>query len=106
MTGPDQLADRMAALLAVSTADARRRFADGRNGQLLGSGVVHLVALQQWFGLQVPAPACHVGTGGWDFTRFEPTRAAVSCGRCLRGGAGRAAPAPGDLDQLQLKFGD
>lgn len=87
--------------LAVPAADARARFGGHSNGYLDGSDTVHAVRLQDWLGIPVPGPGCHVGTGTWDFTRFRPTRFAVTCGRCLKGGLDRAAPlvqnGPGQL---------
>jgi hypothetical protein len=83
--------ERRAALLATSAAHARRRF-DGRRGRLSAKGAVHDVSLRPWFGVEIPGPACHIGVGGWDFTRFQPTSDAVTCRRCLRGNGLRAAP--------------
>jgi len=72
--------------LAEPAAQARERFAGARNGYLDGSDTVHAVALLGWLGLQVPGPACHVGTGSWDFTRFKPTTSPINCGRCHAAG--------------------
>lgn len=72
--------------LAGPAAEARARFTAARNGYLDGSDTVHAVALLGWLGLQVPGPACHVGAGSWDFTRFKPTTSPVTCGRCLAAG--------------------
>ena len=74
----------------------------GRNGRTRRRGAVHDIELRDWFGVPVPVPACHVGTGGWDFTRLVPTPDVVTCRRCLRAGAGRAAPPPVDLPPGQL----
>lgn len=86
-------------VLAEPAAAARERFADARNGYLDGSDVVHAVRLQGWFGLQVPGPGCHVGTGSWDFTRFKPTTSPVTCGRCFSAGL-RSADVAGQRQLL------
>lgn len=90
------------AVLALPAAEARDRFDGHRNGYLEGSSSVHGVRLQAWFGLQVPAPGCHVGVGSWDFTRFKPTNEAVTCGRCLRAKAKWSTPLLDDPGQLTL----
>jgi hypothetical protein len=84
--------ERKAALLAVSAAFAAQRFSGGQRGRVSKRGAVHDVAWVDWFGVDVPAPACHVGTAGYDFTRLQPTTDAVTCKRCQRGNAARAAP--------------
>lgn len=94
--------ERKAALLAVSAAFAVQQFADGRRGRVSRRGAVHDVDAVDWFGVNVPAPACHVGLSGYDFTRLQPTGDAVTCRRCLRLGAGRAAPAFVDPRGAQL----
>ncbi|PRY39450.1 hypothetical protein [Umezawaea tangerina] len=91
--------------LADPAADARARFGHGDNGYLEGSKVVHAVRLQDWLGVSVPGPGCHVGTGGWDFTRFKPTRSPVDCGRCSKSRL-HGPVAEGDLPgQLGLDLG-
>jgi hypothetical protein len=89
------------AALAAPAADARARFEGQRNGYLDGSDTVHAVQLQDWLGLRVPGPGCHVGVGTWDFTRFKPTTAVVTCGRCLTSGL-RSQVIPGAPRQLAL----
>ncbi len=88
--------------LAAPAADARARFGGHCNGYLDGSLVVHAVRLQDWLGLPVPGPGCHVGTGTWDFTRFKPTQSAVSCGRCTKAGLQRPEPCGDQPGQLML----
>ncbi|MFE3029244.1 hypothetical protein [Nocardia tengchongensis] len=66
---------------------------------------VHAVSLGQWVeGEEVPELLCHTGIAGWDPTALEPTRADVTCARCLRrlGGPSisRQLPLFGDDDQL------
>lgn len=84
--------ERRAALLAVSAAFAVQQHSGGRRARVSRRGAVHDVSMVDWFGVQVPAPACHVGTTGYDFTRLQPTSDATTCRRCLRGNAQRAAP--------------
>ncbi|MDF3050207.1 MAG: putative rane protein [Pseudonocardia sp.] len=99
--------EAIVALVVGALADLQRRFpaeTHARGGEDLA---VHSVELVPWIAglrdLLVPVPTCRVGLAGWDPTRFSPTRDPVTCGTCLRGGAGRAAPEPPtDLDQLQL----
>ncbi len=74
----------------MSAAHARQAFVGGRAGRLRRGGAVHAVTLRPWWGVDVPGPACHVGTAGWDFTRLEPTSDGVTCRRCLRSAVGRA----------------
>jgi len=88
--------------LAGPAADARSRFARDDNGYLQGSTVVHAVRLQDWLGVSVPGPGCHVGTGGWDFTRFKPTRSPVDCGRCAKSGMRGTTDDPDGPGQLAL----
>ena len=78
-------------MLATSTALARRGVRD-RNVRLCRGGVVHAVEMRDWYGIELPVPACHVGVSGWDFARMEPVRTGVTCKRCVRTAAGRAAP--------------
>jgi hypothetical protein len=92
VTGRPITDERKAALLAVSAAFAVQQFGQGQRGRVSRRGAVHDVAWVDWFGVDVPAPACHVGLNGYDFTRLQPTTDAVTCRRCQRLGAGRAAP--------------
>jgi hypothetical protein len=84
--------ERRAALLAVSAAFAVQQFSGGQRARVSRRGAVHDVAMIDWFGVAVPAPACHVGTNGYDFTRLQPTGDPTTCRRCRRQGARRAAP--------------
>ncbi|WP_157162920.1 hypothetical protein [Actinoalloteichus spitiensis] len=87
MTGWTPETDELGALLAGTAERARARF-HRRNGRLGASSTVHAVRLQRWVGgVEVPAPACHVGSGTWDFTTFHPTGDGVTCRRCRRSGA-------------------
>ncbi|MBA8929010.1 hypothetical protein BC739_006228 [Kutzneria viridogrisea] len=96
------MTDPLSVLLSSTAAHARQRF-ERRNGRLGSSTTVHAVHSQQWIGgVLIPAPACHVGTGTWDFTRFEPTNDPVTCGRCLRSGQVRESAAAVSSDQLAL----
>jgi hypothetical protein len=81
----DAPADPVGAVLAGTAAWLRRRFVL-RNARVTGGRVVHAVTMVRWVGgVQVPAPACHVGIGGWDLlSALEPTHADVTCGRCRR----------------------
>lgn len=94
--------ERRAALLAVSAAFAVQQFSGGQRGRVSKRGAVHDVAMIDWFGVSVPAPACHVGTNGYDFTRLQPTGDPTTCRRCERQGARRAAPAVVDPRGAQL----
>jgi hypothetical protein len=93
------------AALVGPAADARARFTPDDNGYLQGSTVVHAVRLQDWLGVPVPGPGCHVGTGGWDFTRFKPTRSPVDCGRCVKSGMCGPAAEGERVGQLVLDIG-
>lgn len=75
----------------MSLAVAQQAYG-GRNARLRRRGRVHSVEFRAWFGVDVPVPSCHIGVSGWDFTRLEPTSDSVTCRRCQRLGAGRAAP--------------
>jgi hypothetical protein len=80
---PDAASDPLGAVLGGTAAWYRRRFAM-RNCRV-GGGAVHAVRMVTWVGgTQVPAPACHVGIGGWDLTALEPSTQPVTCRRCLR----------------------
>lgn len=84
-------------VLVHGHATTARRAFRGRNGRLATGGVVHQVRMEPWIdGAEVPAPACHVGVGGWQPWVLHPTWEGVTCGRCLRGPAtveGIAGPA-------------
>lgn len=83
----------------------KQRFTD-RNMTIGGGATVHDVSAVPWLGdNQMPAPACGVGSKTvrpWDDLR--PTRKAVTCKRCQRGGAGRSAPPRYVPGPTQLAF--
>lgn len=67
--------------------------------RLEGSSTVHLAGTSSDHrGENLPAPACHVGVGGWDPRRLKQTVAPVTCLRCRRLLANRQQP----VEQLQL----
>ena len=71
-------------MLGGTAAWYRRRFAE-RNCRVGSSDVVHGVRLVPWLGgVEVPAPACDVGIGGWDLSALEPVTAPITCRRCQR----------------------
>lgn len=75
---------------------------DGRNGQFDGGRAVHAVAPLPWIdGLQVPGPACHTPAGAFDPAVFQPVAGDVTCRRCLRSPAARAAAAS-TIDENQM----
>ncbi|WP_216893085.1 hypothetical protein [Nocardia alni] len=78
--------------IAPFAAVARARFGDPGVHALVRRGrTVHAVHLGQWIGDEyAPELVCHTGVAGWSPSALEPTRAAVTCARCLRSlGAGR-----------------
>jgi hypothetical protein len=65
----------------------------GRNIVIRRSRVVHAAATSKWMaGIELPAPACHVGVAGWAIEDLHPTTEPVSCRRCLRSQGHRAVP--------------
>ncbi len=65
-----------------------------RNLRAVGSSTVHGVrATTDAAGIAVPAPACGTPLGGWDWTKVEATRDAITCRRCGKIPAVRAADA-------------
>ncbi|MFE3281301.1 hypothetical protein [Nocardia sp. NPDC059239] len=63
---------------------------------------VHAVSLGQWVGEEeAPELLCHTGVAGWSPTALAPTRAPVTCARCLR----RIGGSTSVTSQLEL-FGD
>lgn len=99
--------DPLGQVLAGTAAAYRRRFElrNCRVGRSTGAAV-HAVRLVRWVGgVEVPAPACHVGIGGWDLSALEPSTQPVTCRRCLRlrpdDTADGAGPVPAPL-QLPL----
>ncbi|MBF6138275.1 hypothetical protein IU501_35470 [Nocardia otitidiscaviarum] len=67
-------------------ASARAVFGDPGVHAVVRSGrTVHAVQLGHWIGdEEVPELLCHTGVAGWSPTALEPTRAEVTCARCLR----------------------
>ncbi|MEV6279811.1 hypothetical protein [Nocardia sp. NPDC051832] len=54
---------------------------------------VHAVSLVQWVGGQeAPELLCRTGVAGWSPAALAPTRAEVTCARCLRKIGGGSAP--------------
>ncbi|MCG8920284.1 hypothetical protein L6E12_31395 [Actinokineospora sp. PR83] len=96
--------DPLTGLLSAVAMQAMARFRD-HNLSIRRSKVVHAVAMSRWMaGVQLPAPACHVGVAGWAIEDLRPTRDTVTCLRCLRAApAGRVAEAARPLGgQLAL----
>lgn len=89
--------------IAPFAAVARARFGDPGVHAVVRSGrTVHAVHLGRWIGSEfAPELVCHTGVSGWSPAVLEPTRAQVTCTRCLR----RIDPRPTEDDQLQL-FGE
>jgi hypothetical protein len=72
--------------IAPLAAFARAKFGDPGVHAIVRSGrTVHAVSLGQWVDAeQVPELLCHTGVAGWSPAALQPTRAAVTCVRCLR----------------------
>ncbi|WP_331757758.1 hypothetical protein [Nocardia sp. NBC_01388] len=72
--------------IAPLAAFARAKFGDPGVHAIVRAGrTVHAVALGQWVGTEeVPELLCHTGVAGWSPSALQPTRAAVTCVRCLR----------------------
>jgi hypothetical protein len=90
------MADRAAGIAEVFVryADAAMRRFEGHHCRVRGSAVVHAVHAESWIGgIEVPAPTCHVGIGGWDLGALLPTDDPVTCVRCQRSTDGPAPPA-------------
>ncbi|MEV6097174.1 hypothetical protein [Nocardia sp. NPDC051981] len=89
--------------IAPLASAARAVFGDSGVHAVVRSGrTVHAVSLGHWVeGEEVPELLCHTGVAGWSPTALEPTRAEVTCARCLRKIGGSAASSR----QLAL-FGD
>ena len=80
-------------MLQAVAARAAAQFAD-RNVTVRRSRIVHAVAMSPWMaGVDLPAPACHVGVAGWAIEDLHPTLEPVTCRRCLRSAGSRSAPA-------------
>lgn len=86
--------------LAAST---QAKFGDvGVHAIVRNGRTVHAVALGQWVGdEQAPELACGTGVAGWSPSALAPTRAEVTCVRCLR----RVGPPTTQSRQLTL-FGE
>ncbi|MGW5380744.1 hypothetical protein ACWESM_35400 [Nocardia sp. NPDC003999] len=81
--------------IAPLAASTRAVFGDPGVHAVVRSGrTVHAVSLGQWVGgEEVPELLCHTGVAGWSPTALAPTRAEVTCARCLRKLGGSAFPA-------------
>jgi hypothetical protein len=65
-----------------------------RNLRVAGSTTVHGVrATADAAGISVPTPACGTPLGGWDWSKVEATKDTISCKRCGKIPAVRAADA-------------
>ncbi|MFC9898505.1 hypothetical protein ACFVMC_32845 [Nocardia sp. NPDC127579] len=67
-------------------AVARSTFGDpGVHAVVRAGRTVHAVSLGQWIGEEeAPELLCRTGVAGWSPDALVPTRAAVTCARCLR----------------------
>ncbi|MEV0247615.1 hypothetical protein AB0H76_13570 [Nocardia sp. NPDC050712] len=67
-------------------ASARATFGDAGVHAVVRAGrTVHAVSLGHWVGgEEVPELVCHTGVAGWSPAALQPTRASVTCVRCLR----------------------
>ncbi|MGW4720772.1 hypothetical protein [Nocardia sp. NPDC004260] len=81
--------------IAPLAASTRAVFGDPGVHAVVRSGrTVHAVSLGQWVGdEEVPELLCHTGVAGWSPTALAPTRAEVTCARCLRKLGGSTFPA-------------
>lgn len=72
--------------IAPLAASTRAVFgAPGVHAVVRAGRTVHAVSLGQWVGdEEVPELLCHTGVSGWSPTALAPTRADVTCARCLR----------------------
>ncbi|GAA2822067.1 hypothetical protein [Crossiella cryophila] len=94
--------DPLTAVLQAVAVRTARQFED-RNLTIRRSRVVHGVAPTRWMaGVELPGPACHVGTAGWALEDLHPSTRPVTCRRCLRGGGQRLVPSLRLVDQLAL----
>jgi hypothetical protein len=65
-----------------------------RNLRVAGSATVHGVrATTDAAGISVPTPACGTPLGGWDWSKVEATKDSITCKRCDKIPAVRAADA-------------
>ncbi|WP_067470564.1 hypothetical protein [Nocardia amamiensis] len=72
--------------IAPLAASTRAAFGDpGVHAVVRAGRTVHAVSLGHWVGHEeVPELLCHSGVAGWSPTALEPTRAEITCARCLR----------------------
>jgi hypothetical protein len=67
-------------------AVARAAFGDpGVHAVVRNGRTVHAVRLGRWIGSEeVPELTCRTGVAGWSPDALRPTRAELTCARCLR----------------------
>jgi len=67
-------------------AVARAAFGDpGIHATVHTGRTVHAVRMGRWIGAEeAPELICHTGIAGWSPDALHPTRAEVTCARCLR----------------------
>ncbi|NNH68413.1 hypothetical protein HLB23_00685 [Nocardia uniformis] len=72
--------------IAPLAASERAKFGDPGVHAIVRNGrTVHAVSMGKWIGAEeVPELLCHTGVAGWSPAALQPTRAGVSCVRCLR----------------------
>lgn len=72
--------------IAPLAAFTRAKFGDPGVHAIVRNGrTVHAVELGRWVGEQeAPELLCHTGVAGWSPAALQPTRASVTCVRCLR----------------------
>lgn len=89
--------------IAPLAASTRAAFGDpGAHTVVRASRTVHAVALGQWVGEEfVPELLCRTGVAGWLPSALAPTRAEVTCARCLR-----RIDAPSTTARQLLLFGE
>jgi hypothetical protein len=98
----DQALDPLTSMLSAVARRAENQFR-GRNLTIRRSAVVHAVAPSRWMaGVELPAPACHVGVSGWAVEDLHPTSQPVTCRRCLRSPGARSAVTRDSGQQLEL----
>ena len=65
------------------------------------SRIVHLAGTApDHRGVELPAPACHVGVSGWDARRLNATESPINCHRCVKLIAARQLAVP--IKQLAI----
>ncbi|MBF6548854.1 hypothetical protein [Nocardia brasiliensis] len=79
--------------MAELAASARAAFgAAGVHAVVRSGRTVHAVSLGEWVGEEVvPELLCRTGVAGWSPSALEPTRAEVTCARCVRRLGGQTA---------------